>query len=223
MAALSAAILIVTGCATSSQGPVEGVLTASWYGEPFHGRRTASGEVYNMYALSAAHKTAPLGTILSVTSLENGRNVRVTITDRGPFIRGRDLDLSYGAAKKLDMVDDGVIQVRAKKVGYDSRYAKYIKDGGAIQKAEGSSSSNNALNNYYTAQVGAFTQKNNADALAKKLETVADQVSVSKVRVNGKDFFRVYVGKYKTRVEADDVVTYLAARGYDAKVNKLSF
>jgi rare lipoprotein A len=85
---------------------------ASWYGGKFHGRTTASGEVYDMYALTAAHKTLPFGTVVEVTNLENGRSLRVRINDRGPFVDGRIIDLSYAAAKRLDMVRDGVVRVK---------------------------------------------------------------------------------------------------------------
>ncbi|WP_281347184.1 septal ring lytic transglycosylase RlpA family protein [Thermosulfurimonas marina] len=85
---------------------------ASWYGPGFHGRRTASGEIYNMYAFTAAHKTLPLGTYVLVTNLKNGRRVVVRINDRGPFVPGRIIDLSYAAARALNMVEDGVVPVR---------------------------------------------------------------------------------------------------------------
>ncbi|HHS93028.1 MAG TPA: septal ring lytic transglycosylase RlpA family protein, partial [Campylobacterales bacterium] len=81
---------------------------ASWYGKPFHGRRTANGERYNMYKLSAAHRTYALGTVLKVTSLKNWRSVIVRVNDRGPFYHSRDIDLSYAAAKKLGFVKKGV-------------------------------------------------------------------------------------------------------------------
>jgi rare lipoprotein A len=85
---------------------------ASWYGGKFHGRRTASGEVYDMYGLTAAHRTLPFGTVVRVTHLENRRSVEVRITDRGPFIKGRVIDLSYAAAKRLDMIREGVARVK---------------------------------------------------------------------------------------------------------------
>jgi len=87
---------------------------ASWYGKDFHGKRTASGKPFNMYGMYAAHRTLPLGTILEVKNLENGRTVRVKVIDRGPFVRGRNLDLSYGAAKKLGMINKGVIPYEAR-------------------------------------------------------------------------------------------------------------
>ena len=87
---------------------------ASWYGADFHGRRTASGKPFDMYGMYAAHRTLPLGTVLEVRNLENGKKVRVKVIDRGPFIRGRNLDLSYGAAQKLGMIKKGVIPYEAK-------------------------------------------------------------------------------------------------------------
>ena len=85
---------------------------ASWYGEFHHGRQTASGEVFDMTRLTAAHRTLPLGTRLRVTNLENGRIVRVRVNDRGPYVTGRVLDLSHEAARRLDMVERGVAPVR---------------------------------------------------------------------------------------------------------------
>src|SRR5215510_12458534 len=87
---------------------------ASWYGPGFHGSPTASGEIYNQNALTAAHPTLPLGTPVEVTNLATGKSVRVRITDRGPFVRGRAIDLSHGAAQKLGMVNAGLSQVRIK-------------------------------------------------------------------------------------------------------------
>jgi peptidoglycan lytic transglycosylase len=85
---------------------------ASWYGEFHHGQLTASGETFDMMQLTAAHRTLPLGTRLRVTNLENGRMVRVRVNDRGPYVDGRILDLSLGAARALDMVERGVVPVR---------------------------------------------------------------------------------------------------------------
>jgi len=89
---------------------------ASWYGREFHGRRTASGIRFNQYAYYAAHRYLPFGTLLEVKNLKNGRKVIVKIVDRGPFVKGRHLDLSYAAAKKLGMLKDGVIPFEAKVI-----------------------------------------------------------------------------------------------------------
>ena len=85
---------------------------ASWYGTKFHGKKTANGEIYNMYAMTAAHKTLPFDTYVSVKNVENIRTVEVRINDRGPFARARIIDLSYAAAKKLDMVGPGTAYVK---------------------------------------------------------------------------------------------------------------
>ena len=85
---------------------------ASWYGKKFHGRKTSNGETYNMYDMTAAHKTLPMGTKVRVTNKENGRSVIVTITDRGPYIKGRIIDVTKGVAHKLDFITDGIVPVK---------------------------------------------------------------------------------------------------------------
>ena len=85
---------------------------ASYYGKKFHKKRTANGEIFNMYKVSAAHKSYPLGTKVRVTNLENGKSIKLVINDRGPFVKGRIIDLSYKAARKLDFVNQGTTKVR---------------------------------------------------------------------------------------------------------------
>lgn len=89
---------------------------ASWYGPKYHGRRTASGEVYDMYRLTAAHRSLPFGTKLRVTNLRSHRSVVVVVTDRGPFVRGREIDLSFAAAEKIGMVEEGLAQVKIERL-----------------------------------------------------------------------------------------------------------
>ncbi|OGQ08260.1 MAG: hypothetical protein A3I69_05065 [Deltaproteobacteria bacterium RIFCSPLOWO2_02_FULL_40_36] len=98
---------------------------ASWYGIPFHGRRTANGETYNMYELTAAHKTLPFGTLLLVTNQKNKKQVLVRINDRGPYVGQRVLDLSFQAAKQIDMIKTGVSSVKIEMIsqGLPKRYA----------------------------------------------------------------------------------------------------
>lgn len=91
---------------------------ASWYGPGFQGNRTANGERYDMNGISAAHKTLPFGTVVRVTNLNNGRSIDVRINDRGPFIKNRVIDLSKGAAQKIDMITDGVVPVRLQILTY---------------------------------------------------------------------------------------------------------
>jgi rare lipoprotein A len=97
---------------------------ASWYGKPFHGRKTANGERYNMYNMTAAHRTYAMGTLLKVTNLRNRRSVRVRINDRGPFYNTRNIDLSYGAARKLGMVNKGVGKVKIEVISSGSKKRK---------------------------------------------------------------------------------------------------
>ncbi len=85
---------------------------ASYYGKDFHGKKTANGEIFNMYALTAAHKSLPFDTKVRVTNLQNNRSVVVRINDRGPFVKGRIIDLSYAAAQKIDMVAMGTVKVK---------------------------------------------------------------------------------------------------------------
>jgi len=99
---------------------------ASWYGPGFHGQPTASGETYNQDALTAAHRTLPLGTRVKVTNLANGKSVQVRITDRGPFVRGRKIDLSRGAARKLGMTKSGVSKVRIQPLSTHRSRSKKI-------------------------------------------------------------------------------------------------
>ncbi|HUU49679.1 MAG TPA: septal ring lytic transglycosylase RlpA family protein [Nitrospinota bacterium] len=154
---------------------------ASWYGEDFHGRKTANGETYNMYSVSAAHKTLSFGTLVNVRDLENGKTLLVRINDRGPFIRGRIIDLSYGAAKKLDMVEKGIAKVRITVVKWESPKTK--KRG--ISRA--------GLNNY-TVQVGSFTKRENAIKLKNQLEKSFRDVCIVVHDTNQYRFYRVRVG-----------------------------
>jgi len=96
-------LLFLAGCASSTQRGV-----ASWYGEGYHGKPTASGEIYDMYSMTAAHRKLAFGTIVEVRDMDSGKEVVVRINNRGPFIRGRIIDLSYSAAKKLGILDKGI-------------------------------------------------------------------------------------------------------------------
>ena len=99
---------------------------SSFYAEDFHGKLTANGEVYDMYGLTAAHKTMPLNTICRVTNLENNKSLILRINDRGPYIKGRILDCSYGAAKKLDFINQGTTNVKIEVIEWgDDKYMKH--------------------------------------------------------------------------------------------------
>ena len=168
---------------------------ASWYGAKFHGRRTASGEVYNMYQLTAAHKTLPLGTTVMVTHLKNGRSVMVTINDRGPFVRGRIIDLSYAAAHALRMVEEGVAKVRVE----------------VLDKGPSPASSPKGP---FTVQVGSFISQPNAFRLMKELQRIYNDVYITELKTPENNYYRVRVGKFGTREEAYRFAMRLAQDGY---------
>jgi rare lipoprotein A (peptidoglycan hydrolase) len=109
--------------------PRNDVMNASWYGKEQHHGPTASGQRFDMYGYTAAHRTLPLGTILRVHNPTTNETVKVTVTDRGPYIHGRDLDLSYAAARDLGILKCGVARLSVTTVGYDDRYAKFWKRG----------------------------------------------------------------------------------------------
>jgi len=133
---------------------------ASWYGKPFHGRRTANGERYNMYSMTAAHRTYAMGTVLKVTNLRNKRSVRVRINDRGPFYNTRNIDLSYGAAKRLGMVNKGVGKVKIEVISSNAKKHKSKRKSSKHQKR--------ASKRQKKIQVASFYKKSLAKLFAKK-------------------------------------------------------
>ncbi len=158
---------------------------ASWYGVPFHGRRTASGETFDMEKRTAAHRTLPFDTIVRVTNLKNGRQADVRINDRGPFVEGRILDLSLAAARALDMVTDGVVPVRVKVL-----------------------TGPHELTSFYAVQVGAFRSRENALQVSRQLETRYQPVFVQAFEAPEGMLYRVRVG----RLPSADAARELAAR-----------
>ena len=112
---LTLALLFFLSCSANAQNKIKTqVGMGSWYGKKFHGRSTASGEKYNMYEYTAAHRTLPFNTIVEVTNLKNNRKVKVRINDRGPYAKKRIIDLSYLAAKKLGYIAEGVTKLKIK-------------------------------------------------------------------------------------------------------------
>ena len=165
--------------------------TASWYGPDFHGKKTASGETYNKYAYTAAHKTLPFGTKIRVTNLSNGKTTNVIINDRGPFKSGRIIDLSYSAAKDIDMVGTGTARVRINATG--------STNGSTSNTATTTKTTSAATGtgNYYV-QVGTYSVQDNANKTASKLSSMGYAQMVKKS--NGK--YKVVAGPYGTRARA---------------------
>lgn len=177
-------------------------LTASYYGPKFHGRPTSSGERFDMYAMTCAHKEMPFGTKLRVTNLDKDRSVVVTVNDRGPFIPGRDLDLSYGAAREIGLVRKGVGRVKVEHLGRDMSYVK------RVPYVSGN------LSGFLTIQVGSFTEKSNADRLREGLITQYDDVFIDTAMINGRTYHRVRVGKFSDRDTIHELSQKLALEGY---------
>jgi rare lipoprotein A len=163
---------------------------ASWYGRDFHGRSTSSGEPYNMYAMTGAHKILPMHTRLQVTNLENGRRIEIRVNDRGPFVQGRILDLSRKAADELDISGAGTARVRIEAIG-----------GGAPAPREydaPSSPPRNAPGVYYV-QVAAYTDPDQARWLSETLRQRGYPGGrVQSAYVGGRNYWRVQLGAFNT-------------------------
>lgn len=170
----------------SGQYVEEGI--ASWYGAPFNGRRTSDGEIYDMYQMTAAHRTLPFGSIVQVTDLSNGRQVDVRINDRGPFVNNRIIDLSYSAAEALGVVGPGTARVRLQVV-----------------------SGPNPMEGFFGVQVGAFELQANARRLRAGLSTRYSQISIVPYESPTGLFYRVRVGRLPTEAAARGLAAQLRA------------
>jgi len=179
---------------------------ASWYGKKFHGRKTSSGETYNMYAMTAAHKTLPLGTHVHVKSLDNGKEVTVRINDRGPFVRGRIIDLSFTAAQKMDMINTGTARVKIVALEADNRGKKF--NNAASKKPVDYHKGN------FTFQIGAFSDKSNANRLKDKLDQTYKNAHVSEYDNGQEIWYRVRVGKATSLEQAVEYEEILIKHGF---------
>ena len=178
---------------------------ASWYGKDFHGKKTSNGEIYDMYAMTAAHKTLPLGTYVRVQHLANNRSVEVRVNDRGPFVRGRIIDLSYSAAKDLGIVGPGTAKVEVFALGTPT-----TTDGGTSRSfVPGDYYSGN-----FTFQVGAFLNRENAERLMRKLDEQYQNVHLS-IFDSGTDiYYRVRVGQATSLEQAVEIEAHLIQNGF---------
>lgn len=168
--------------------------TASWYGPDFHGKLTSNREIYNMYDLTAAHKTLRFGTQVMVTNMLNGKSVQVRINDRGPFVGDRILDLSYAAARLLDIVGPGTAPVRVEILG---------------QAASLSATPT------YAVQVGAFAMRQNAETLVRKLVELhgLTEAKLSRLQTESQVYYRVRIPA-ASMAEAQDIAQRLAEAGF---------
>lgn len=203
----------------SSEGYTEKGIS-SWYGTKFHGRRTSSGERYDMYAMTAAHKSLPLPTYVEVTNLNNGRKVVVKVNDRGPFHENRIIDLSYSAAYRLGILGKGTgfVELRAIDPSQPTPVTRVAtRDEAPVRDAEETGTDKNT--NLYL-QVGAFISRDNAERLHSKLLNAALANSlISPVQHNGNTVYRVRLGPILDVEIADQLVSKLTALGiHDSRV-----
>jgi rare lipoprotein A len=191
-------ILVLASCSRMRYFPGGNIQKglASWYGPEFHGKLTSNKEIYNMHDLTAAHPTLPFGTYVKVTNLDNGRSVVVRINDRGPFVKGRIIDLSYAAATKLGMSGPGVVPVMIE----------------VLKKYSPKKSSQK-----YFVQVGAFVVKKNAKSLKKDLIRRYRNVQISILKTSSQTLYRVRI-KARSMEAAEKIAKRLLKEGYEAQV-----
>jgi rare lipoprotein A len=194
---------------SSSVGYVErGV--ASWYGPGFHKVRTSTGETYDMYGMTAAHKTLPLPAYVSVTNLQNGRSVVVRVNDRGPFVGNRIIDLSYTAASKLDMLRNGTAMVEVRSIAAPSPALTAPATVGETAPPITAP----AVNSPLFVQAGAFSDPANAERLAEKLRGGSyGKVFVRDNEIAGRRMYRVRIGPVPGVAEFDRIVAALDRLG----------
>jgi rare lipoprotein A len=173
---------------------------ASWYGDPFHGRHAANGEVYDMYKLTAAHRTLPFETMVRVTNLNNGKSTVVRITDRGPFVGNRILDLSLAGAREIDSIGPGVVPIRLEVLG-----------------------NVNPKLGFFTVQIGAFRDRANAEHLRDRLSSSYSPIFIQQLdAADGGTFYRVRVGKISGEDAARDYAEMLSSKeGFTTMIFRL--
>ncbi len=191
---------------SSSRGYVEKGI-ASWYGTKFHGRKTSSGEKYDMYAMTAAHKTLPLPTYVEVTNLNNGRTVIVKVNDRGPFHGNRIIDLSYAAATKLEIVGKGTGLVRVRAINPGEKVAEAPVEYKPVPTASSAS---------MYLQVGAFRSAHSADQLKQKIQQqIGDAVLIMPLAKPEGSVYRVRIGPLVSVEYADKLAGQLDELGFN--------
>jgi len=173
---------------------------ASWYGPDFHGKLTSNGETYNMYDMTAAHKTLPMNTIVKVTNQRNGLSTVVRINDRGPFIATRIIDLSNTAAKKINMLGAGTAPVSLEILGFESKGKRRIPTTKELKK----SPQNKHLANF-ALQIASFSRIEGALSTQKKHDhTDGYRTIIKDLDINGNRVFKVWLKGFKSETEARD-------------------
>ena len=197
---------------------------ASWYGKQFHGKKTANGEVYNMNALTAAHKTLPMPTNVKVTNLQNGRTIVVRVNDRGPFVGDRVIDLSRRAAQVLGFTNQGTTKVRIQAIDKNGKLVKSNRRYAETARRTASRPVTRKAAEYSSAdgmvvQAGSFRMKDNASSRIRELKNAGIAATIAEVMVDGVRYFRVIIGNFTNRGGAETALETVQARGfYDARI-----
>lgn len=186
---------------------------ASWYGNKFHGRKTSNGETYNMYAMTAAHKTLPIPAYVQVTNLDNGKRVVVRVNDRGPFHDNRIIDLSYTAAKKLDIVGHGTgrVEVRAIEPGEPTKSGTRVANTAPAAPTETTTATASvAEKTTLYLQLGSFISMHNAESMRARLTlNNVSGATIQQTSVDSKRIYRVRVGPLNSVEEADRIAAQI--------------
>jgi rare lipoprotein A len=172
---------------------------ASWYGPDFHGKQTSNGEVYNMNSLTAAHKTLPFNSVVRVTHQENGKSITVRINDRGPFVGDRIIDLSFGAANKLGMVQSGTAPVSLRVIREATSSPPLNAAGTSAKKG------------IYSVQVGVFEDLDNAREISHRF----DNGRIYTVRRSNRNLYKVLVGEYSNYEKALEPMDQMRHEGFE--------
>lgn len=202
----------------------EEVGIASWYGKQFHGKKTANGEIFNMNALTAAHKTLPLPTNVKVTNLNNGRSIIVRVNDRGPFVGKRVIDLSRRAAQILAFTNEGTTKVRIQVVDQYGKVAKsskkYAKNTHRnVPKVTSKATAAVTDAGSLVIQAGSFRLKDNAQSRLRELKNAGIKATISQALVSGVTYFRVIIDGFSDRGGAEGALEAIQSRGfYDARI-----
>ena len=174
---------------------------ASWYGPDFHGKLTSNGETYNMYAMTAAHKTLPMNTIVKVTNLKNGLSTVVRINDRGPFVATRIIDLSKTAASKIDMIKDGTAPVKLEVLGFQTKGSKKIP----TKKQLAANPQKRSSAGVYALQIGSFSNIEGAIKTQEKYNNKDGYKTIIKdVQGDHGRVFKVWLKGFQREEEARD-------------------
>ncbi len=194
---------------------------ASWYGTKFHGHRTSSGEPYDMYAMTAAHKTIPIPSYVEVHNLDNQRKIIVRVNDRGPFVSGRIIDLSYVAAKKLGITTKGTgrVKIRVIDPGASTKTSQASTTPVTLSRSVTPQPVTVATNNpgQLYLQVGAFTNHDNASQLLNRLVSATQQnISINRKATNNYNVYRVRIGPLQSEADALKLRSQLSPLGIDS-------